>query len=180
MPFYQTRQCPNKPTPDRQKFITTFDTFLNNQLTEEERKNAEYLRKKRWRDNNNAKYRQSMRETYERRQYTADGFITDLKRRIHSSATNRGHKNTLTREDIEQLVIESNGKCAISGMQMTTLHNDPNKASVDRIDSKKGYVKGNVRLVTTRANYIKKQWGDDDILEFCLAVVKHNGYKVKK
>ena len=147
--------------------------------TEEERKAAQ----KRWRDNwdkkNPGKRKESQRKIRIKRQYDPDMFITDLYQRVRNSSTKRNKKMTITREDLEQLVIESKGICAISGLQMTTLHGDPNKASVDRIDSSKGYIKGNIQLTTTRANVIKKNWGDDDILEFCLAVVKHNGYKVK-
>lgn len=149
-------------------------------FTIEERKAAE----KRWRDNwdrkNPGKRKESQRKIRIKRQHDPDMFITDLYQRVRNSATKRKKAMTITRADLETLVIESGGKCAISGLPLSTLHNDPNKASVDRINSKKGYIKGNIQLTTARANMMKKQWGDDDILEFCLAVVKHNGYKVNK
>jgi hypothetical protein len=46
-----------------------------------------------------------------------------------------------------------------------------NRASLDRIDNSKGYVKGNVRFVSLMANFIKGRFSDEEIVEFCKAVV---------
>ena len=57
------------------------------------------------------------------------------------------------------------GKCALSGLPMlTTTHRDecpedercnPNKLSIDRIDSLRGYTEDNVQLIRWRANSMK-------------------------
>ena len=64
-----------------------------------------------------------------------------------------------------ELLERQDGKCALSGLRMlTTTHRDecpederrnPNKLSIDRIDSLKGYIEGNVQLVRWRANSMK-------------------------
>jgi hypothetical protein len=64
-----------------------------------------------------------------------------------------------------ELLERQDGKCALSGRPMlTTTHRDecpeeercnPNKLSIDRIDSLKGYIEGNVQLVRWRANSMK-------------------------
>ena len=48
---------------------------------------------------------------------------------------------------------------------------DPWKPSLDRIDSARGYVKGNVRFVTVLGNLAKGRYSDVDLLRFCRAVV---------
>ena len=47
-------------------------------------------------------------------------------------------------------------------------------ASLDRIDSTKGYIKGNVRFVSVIANYAKHKWNDEELIEFCKAVADNN------
>lgn len=52
---------------------------------------------------------------------------------------------------IDKTPIKHGRRCAITG----DLLQDINKASLDRIDSSKGYVKGNVQWVTIQANIAK-------------------------
>lgn len=137
-----------------------------------------------WIANNEEQYREMTRahskKSHINNQFSPNGFVTDLFHRVNRSAAKGGHKNTMTRADIENLIIESDGVCALSGVKLSTLHNDPNKASVDRINSNKGYVKGNIRLVTTRSNIMKNQWTDAEVMEWCKSVLAKNGYKVSK
>jgi hypothetical protein len=44
-------------------------------------------------------------------------------------------------------------------------------ASLDRYDNSKGYLQGNVRFVSVIANYAKAQFSDQEVMEFCHAVV---------
>jgi hypothetical protein len=48
------------------------------------------------------------------------------------------------------------------------------RASLDRIDTKKGYVKGNVRFISWTANLALARINDGALIEFCKAVVKNN------
>lgn len=50
---------------------------------------------------------------------------------------------------------------------------DRERASLDRIDNSNGYLQGNVRFVSKIANYARNEYSDDDLLEFCNAVVNH-------
>lgn len=73
----------------------------------------------------------------------------------------------LTTEDLEKLWT---GKCALSGLDIELrksgdiLH--PKSASLDRIDSYKGYVKGNVQFVCVSLNYAKHYFSNAEILDF--------------
>ena len=48
------------------------------------------------------------------------------------------------------------------------------RASLDRIDSSKGYTKDNVRYICVMANYAKNVYTDQDVIEFCDAVHYYN------
>jgi len=81
----------------------------------------------------------------------------------------RGYSDfNLTNEQLFVLWEQQRGKCAISGVMMT--HHlgghgqirDMN-ASIDRIDSSKGYTIENVQLVTTRVNAIKGDLSHSDL-----------------
>jgi len=43
-------------------------------------------------------------------------------------------------------------------------------ASLDRIDSNKGYIKGNVQFVSLMANYAKNNMSHDDMINFCKTI----------
>lgn len=48
----------------------------------------------------------------------------------------------------------------------------PANASLDRIDCRRGYVKGNVRFVSIMANLARQDFTDDQLREFCAAVAE--------
>tara|TARA_X000000950_G_scaffold234904_1_gene285076 strand:+ start:286 stop:492 length:207 start_codon:yes stop_codon:yes gene_type:complete len=48
------------------------------------------------------------------------------------------------------------------------------RASLDRVNSSKGYVKDNVRFIAVIANYCKHSFSDDEVKLFCKAVVENN------
>lgn len=58
---------------------------------------------------------------------------------------------------------EQNGKCAITGIQMTHRKRDPRAVSIDRIDSDKGYTGDNVQLICVFANLGKRDFNNEEI-----------------
>jgi len=46
-----------------------------------------------------------------------------------------------------------------------------NKLSIDRIDSSKGYVEGNIQLVCRAVNYAKHALSQQEFIELCKEVV---------
>lgn len=101
--------------------------------------------------------------------------------KLYNSARNRAAKKkidfNLTQEYLYQLWAEQNGLCAISGIKMETetgiVISNPYKASLDRIDSSKGYTMGNVQLVCGKINLMKHQGTLEDLLFWCSAVVEN-------
>lgn len=53
------------------------------------------------------------------------------------------------------------------------IEHDPRNASLDRIDNKKGYVRGNVRFIAYIANIARADFNDEVLRDFCFAV-SHN------
>jgi hypothetical protein len=85
----------------------------------------------------------------------------------------------LIREDLIDLYNKQEGKCAISGIQMTHYigknqgyHH--NNVSVDRIDSTKGYIKENIQLVCTTVNLMKSNMSLEELKYFCNLIIQNN------
>lgn len=49
----------------------------------------------------------------------------------------------------------------------------PYQASLDRIDSERGYIRGNVQYVALIANLAKGKFSEDELIEFCKTVAHH-------
>lgn len=54
---------------------------------------------------------------------------------------------------------------------------DIKNASLDRIDNKLGYIKGNVRFISVMANICRGAYLDEAVFKFCDAVTKHASSK---
>ena len=50
---------------------------------------------------------------------------------------------------------------------------NPNSCTIDRIDSDKGYVKGNIQLITWKANCLKQHLDNEELIEFCKDVAQY-------
>jgi hypothetical protein len=51
---------------------------------------------------------------------------------------------------------------------------NPNSCTIDRIDSDKGYVEGNIQLITWKANCLKQHLDNNEFIEFCKDVARWN------
>lgn len=99
-----------------------------------------------------------------------------LMKSIKSSAKIRSLDFSIDAKFLNSLFDRQNGKCALSGMEL--IMPEPNKknawtASVDRIDSSKGYVEGNVQWVHKKINMMKQDLSDEEFVDFCKQVVEY-------
>ena len=81
-------------------------------------------------------------------------------------------------EYLWKLYQNQSGKCAYTGRNITFANDYRNKwqdqtASLDRIDSTKGYVEGNVQWVHKKVNAMKWEYSDQEFLQVCRDVVNH-------
>jgi len=74
---------------------------------------------------------------------------------------------------------QKNGKCAYTGIQLqhphyTTRNNPIYTASLDRIDSSKGYTRDNIQFVSIAVNYAKNEMTHEDTQEFFRTMIDAN------
>lgn len=95
---------------------------------------------------------------------------------LRSKAIQR-NKECISVDALETLWFAQQGKCALTGWELTMelgKGNIPTNCSLDRIDSSKGYEPGNVQLVCRAANIAKNTLSVSDFLNLCKAVVEVN------
>lgn len=103
-------------------------------------------------------------------------------RHIRKSATKRGKKGneievTIDEKYLDTLFNMQNGRCAYTNLKLTLplKWNDRTyNASVDRIDSSKGYIEGNVQFVHKHINIMKNIFSHNYFIEMCDKVTKNN------
>jgi hypothetical protein len=89
---------------------------------------------------------------------------------------------TITVEYIWNLFLKQNRKCALSGEPLTMWYkiNGKNEgnASLDRIDSSKGYNEENVQWIDKKLQRIKTSLSDADFIAICQKVAAHQVEKL--
>ena len=94
------------------------------------------------------------------------------------SAKRKKIEFTIDDEFIYQKLTEQNGKCAISGIDLTFNVDDWHSMSIDRIDSSLGYTPDNVLLVIRFLNIAKGNKSNDALVEeikLCYAGIMAHG-----
>lgn len=89
--------------------------------------------------------------------------------KLQKSAAKRDISFEVTKEYLWNLFITQNHTCAITGDYIEHIKD----ASLDRIDSSKGYIEGNVQWVTCQANISKHIMSMEELYEFCKKVLNH-------
>ncbi len=133
------------------------------------------LTNKRWRCNEcNTCFRKRYRAYNKKPSTRVRHMVFDM----NKSARKRKFDCDITVADVFQMYEDQNGKCALTGFDMTLgSSDDPVEkryaASPDRIDNERGYTLDNVWLVAARANSIKSDMTIEELIEWCGAVTKH-------
>jgi len=105
------------------------------------------------------------------------------------SATKWRHKPAdVSLEDLKNVWDSQNGLCPFTGVVLKLIKGKDNYktlenrgiyiASLDRIDSNIGYVKGNIQFVSMMINYAKHKFSDNDVIEFCKIICNHWKHKI--
>lgn len=97
---------------------------------------------------------------------------------IRKGAETRGLEFKITIEYIWNLFKEQNGKCILSGVDIILDPDNKNTtASLDRKDSSKGYLEGNVQWTHKDINYMKMSMSDEEFLKWIGIIYLHNQNK---
>ena len=74
------------------------------------------------------------------------------------------------------LFVNQQRKCCLSGIPLLfkTNHESSGTASLDRIDSSFGYIKGNVQWVHKDVNIMKNQYSQEKYIEICKKVATYD------
>lgn len=106
----------------------------------------------------------------------ADPFREFL-RRARGRKLRNGIALEITLEQIKEIWSNQNGVCPYTGwkLELPAHHQkkNPKTASLDRIDSGKGYTIENIHFVSVMANYAKSDFSSHDMIQFCQAIKKH-------
>ncbi len=94
-------------------------------------------------------------------------------------ARRREQEFRLELSDLKEVWDNQNGLCVYSGISLRHPHykgsNDVmTTASLDRIDSSKGYVKGNVQFISMAINYMKSTMTHDQTMDLCKTIALHH------
>lgn len=102
-------------------------------------------------------------------------YISTIKKR----ARNKGRDYDISVEYLLDLFIKQDSKCALSG-ESITLHRNYTKgnrekqtASIDRIDSSKGYIEGNIQWVHKDINLMKNNLDENYFKNLCKKVTEY-------
>lgn len=96
---------------------------------------------------------------------------------MRSRAKKKGMECTLTEADIDAMLVDSEGMCAVSGLPFLIRDRyedervNPWQPSIDRIKSDEGYTRENCRVVCYIANLAMSQFGEDALATLSQAVV---------
>ena len=104
--------------------------------------------------------------------------LNDAKTRVKNyKKRGRNLRCNITINDLVRLYHKHSGLCAISGIKMThvsygTRGKYPFNISLDRIDSSKGYIEGNVQLVCCLVNHMKWDSDMDVFIDMCKRIAE--------
>tara|TARA_R110002126_G_scaffold187631_1_gene336282 strand:+ start:88 stop:702 length:615 start_codon:yes stop_codon:yes gene_type:complete len=100
-------------------------------------------------------------------------YISGLK---HGAKT-RGYCFEITMEDLQDLWEKQDGLCALTGQKLDLLakgRTASNKASLDRIDPKRGYTPDNIQWLHKDINFMKRNYNEDYFIDLCKKVADHH------
>jgi len=156
--------------------------YYRKYISDEELYRAALDRHERWRKENPEAYAASRAKYYateKGRLYKWSNSASQRCRKIEvfrkDGRTTKRPGGTITAQDLRDLWVEQDGKCALTGRPMVMLNgvHSLDSPSVDRVEPSGCYEVGNVRLITYQANCAKHFGTDEDLIAFCEDILSH-------
>lgn len=104
-----------------------------------------------------------------------------LRHSLHHAVRRFETVDPVTIDDLMNLWISQGGRCALSGIEMTWGNGEQNRipspfaVSLDRVDQKIGYVKGNIRLLCYCVNNFRGTMTDQQMMQVAVMLVDRGG-----
>lgn len=99
---------------------------------------------------------------------------------IRRGAASRALEFALTKEELWELFLQQGRKCALSGVELRLFRSlrrgdrSIQTASVDRIDSSRGYTSNNVQWIHKDLQFMKSNLTDSQFIEWCRRVTERH------
>lgn len=105
-------------------------------------------------------------------------------KRKNNEARTRDLEFNITIEYVWELYEKQNRKCSLTDLDIV-FYQDSNQccyqtASIDRIDSNKGYIEGNVQIIHKTVNLMKNFLRDDEFIAFCNLIAMNHKLDYEK
>ena len=85
---------------------------------------------------------------------------------IRASSKRKKLEFTIDLNNVLHVFQKQNKLCALTGIPLTHITKDLRSASIDRIDSNKGYIIGNVQIVCKAINLAKNTHSNQEMIDF--------------
>ncbi len=103
-------------------------------------------------------------------------FWRAVRRRMREYKEKKNIESDLTIQEAYDLFLKQNKSCAYTNLPLTIGNSKiPTTASIDRIDSNKGYTVSNIQWVHASVNFIKNDFPEDEFLYFVKLIAQHKG-----
>lgn len=105
---------------------------------------------------------------------TIDGILKNRLQTAKTKSTKREiyFDKSLTIDYLKDIYNQQEGKCALSGKLLECGKLNNKTLSIDRIDSEKGYEKGNIQLVCWAVNRMKQDIPQEEFFNWCQKIVE--------
>ncbi len=128
---------------------------------------------------NNTKNFGDKRSDYDISRHSGNRNDEYTKFRYHfRNISSRNKEVSITVQDLKEVWDNQKGICPYLGIKLylnsySKIKKDPiTSASLDRIDSSKGYIKGNIQWISRSMNYLKNDMSDQKVLEIIELIYK--------
>lgn len=136
----------------------------------------------------NAKKMMTGNKNYEKRIKGTKDIRTTYYNRVKKGANYRNLEFNITIEQMQELLEKQNYKCALTGIDLIMNRNNSafkvlkgksgyNTASLDRIDSSRGYTLDNIQWIHKDVNFMKQDFSEETFINWCKLVVNYSESK---
>lgn len=114
-----------------------------------------------------------------KRHFSGVGFLSKtVYEAFKQQAKRRNIEFSISMEYLWDLFVKQRGRCALTGLPIEIRASNRkgllNTASLDRIDSKLGYIPGNVQWVHKAINVLKHTFTNNELIKICKLISKRN------